>query len=282
MASAGPSTVSNRPDEGIDDIFNYNVDMEDVFRDVDVNMDAPIERQVTQKKMKDGGDELGVDEVVKITRKRQPVAKLDEDRLLSQAGIPKLRRITKERLLFKGKGHEYRDLARLLNVYQLWLDDLYPRAKFADGLAMIEKLGHKKRIQIMRREWIHEGKPQEKYMDATKELDGAMHPESGTRDRANAGDTSEVVQTSEKQPTPDSHTQNFVGGGSTESGNEETLFLPNDELDDEPPEDDLEAWLAETADDNDRNTSIVPIAARRDAKEDDFDDEEALAAMGYN
>lgn len=50
-------------------------------------------------------------------------------------------------------------MARLLNFYQLWLDDLFPRAKFADGLAMIEKLGHSKRIQTMRREWIDEEKP---------------------------------------------------------------------------------------------------------------------------
>ena len=52
-------------------------------------------------------------------------------------------------------------MARLLNAYQLWLDDLYPRAKFADGLAIIEKLGRTKRIQTMRREWIREGKPPE-------------------------------------------------------------------------------------------------------------------------
>lgn len=52
-------------------------------------------------------------------------------------------------------------MARLLNVYQLWLDDLYPRAKFADGLAIIEKIGHTKRMQTMRREWIKEGKPWE-------------------------------------------------------------------------------------------------------------------------
>ena len=52
-------------------------------------------------------------------------------------------------------------MARLLNAYQLWLDDLYPRAKFADGLAIIEKLGHTKRMQTMRREWIQEGKPRE-------------------------------------------------------------------------------------------------------------------------
>ena len=52
-------------------------------------------------------------------------------------------------------------MARLLNVYQLWLDDLYPRAKFADALAIIEKLGHTTQMQTMRREWINEGKSRE-------------------------------------------------------------------------------------------------------------------------
>ena len=46
-----------------------------------------------------------------------------------------------------------------MNFYQLWLDDLFPRAKFADGLSIIEKLGHSKRLQTMRREWIDEEKP---------------------------------------------------------------------------------------------------------------------------
>lgn len=50
-------------------------------------------------------------------------------------------------------------MQKLLSMYQLWLDDLYPRAKFADGLTIIEKLGHSKRIQMMRKEWISEGKP---------------------------------------------------------------------------------------------------------------------------
>ena len=54
-------------------------------------------------------------------------------------------------------------MARLLNAYQLWLDDLYPRAKFADGLAIIEKVGHTKRMQTMRREWINEGKSRENW-----------------------------------------------------------------------------------------------------------------------
>lgn len=54
---------------------------------------------------------------------------------------------------------QFSDLERLLTLYQLWLDDLYPRAKFNDGLAIIEKLGHSKRMQIMRREWIDAEKP---------------------------------------------------------------------------------------------------------------------------
>lgn len=57
------------------------------------------------------------------------------------------------------KNEQFSDAARLLNFYQLWLDDLYPRAKFADGLAMIEKLGHSRRLQTMRRQWIDEERP---------------------------------------------------------------------------------------------------------------------------
>ena len=56
-------------------------------------------------------------------------------------------------------GIQYGDIARMLNMYQLWLDDLYPRAKFADALAIIEKVGHTKRMQMMRKDWLDEGKP---------------------------------------------------------------------------------------------------------------------------
>lgn len=46
----------------------------------------------------------------------------------------------------------------MLSLYQLWLDDLYPKAKFKDGLTMVEKLGHTKRMQVSRRAWIDESK----------------------------------------------------------------------------------------------------------------------------
>jgi replication fork protection complex subunit Csm3/Swi3 len=49
---------------------------------------------------------LGIDEEIIITKKRIPAPKLDDQRLRSDQGIPRLRRISKERLRFKGKGHE--------------------------------------------------------------------------------------------------------------------------------------------------------------------------------
>lgn len=95
-------------------------------------------------------------------------------------------------------------------MYQLWLDDLYPRAKFADGLAIIEKLGHSKRIQMMRKEWIEEGKPK-----ATEEIDQGKNnhnEEDATtgRSEVNAEQNTPIerttMETDSETPVPDDAT----------------------------------------------------------------------------
>ena len=90
-------------------------------------------------------------------------------------------------------------MARLLNVYQLWLDDLYPRAKFADGLAIIEKLGHTKRMQTMRREFINEGKPHES-LDSFKE--GAEKSAGEQTSSKDIQDQSREIKSNERPRTP--------------------------------------------------------------------------------
>ncbi|KAK2810440.1 hypothetical protein FQN50_002929 [Emmonsiellopsis sp. PD_5] len=152
--------TDREPDTSLDDLFNYDAGLDEILGGVEQSQQTdPSNSANSNAPTAAGGAGLGLDEEIKVAPKRRPIAKLDEARLLSQAGIPKLRRTAKTKLKFKGKGHEFSDAMRLLNFYQLWLDDLYPRAKFADGLAMIEKLGHTKRIQTMRKEWIDEGKP---------------------------------------------------------------------------------------------------------------------------
>ncbi|KAL8774575.1 MAG: hypothetical protein Q9209_000948 [Squamulea sp. 1 TL-2023] len=294
MASIRPSKEPGPPAEDMDDMFDYTVD-KDVFLDVDVNMDAPSERQPMEFQPKDSGNVLGLDEQVKIIRKRQPVAKLDENRLLSQAGIPKLRRIAKNGFQFKGKGHEYRDLARLLNIYQLWLDDLYPRAKFADGLAMIEKLGHKKRIQIMRREWIHEGKPHEKDNDlgAPQKAPGTVPQRNNSGDRDTIVSQDKIFEASSTKLTPNLSQKDQDTASQQQNATEvnhatEKLYLPNNDEDDQPPEDDLDTLLAETADGSEgslfgTSNSARPQNTVLQNREFDFEDEmEAMNAWPFD
>ncbi|KAH6855373.1 chromosome segregation in meiosis protein 3 [Chaetomium sp. MPI-CAGE-AT-0009] len=104
-------------------------------------------------------DVLGIDKELDLKKKpRAPRVKLDETRLLSDKGIPKLRKMA-PRLKLKGKGHEFSDAARLLSFYQEWLDDLFPKATFLDALAMVEKTGHKTTMRNARLKWIDELKP---------------------------------------------------------------------------------------------------------------------------
>lgn len=46
-----------------------------------------------------------------------------------------------------------------MSFYQLWLDDLFPKAKFLDALSMVEKAGHKNQLRLKRIQWIDEGRP---------------------------------------------------------------------------------------------------------------------------
>ncbi|QSZ37009.1 hypothetical protein DSL72_009101 [Monilinia vaccinii-corymbosi] len=270
------------------------------------------------------GAGLGIDEEIEVSKKpRVPRVKLDEHRLLSSAGIPKLRKKAASHLKFKGKGHEYSDASRLLEFYQLWLDDLFPKAKFLDALAMVEKLGHKKMIQSARIDWINEGKPK----SSVHEDSLFDEPELPARDDDGREKTASRVApifentASERLKTPASNrdpdfddmydatpkvmrrnptaesTSVFAGGNS--------IFGPPKVVtagDDGPPDDDLDALLAEAEQERDNDEMLddddleALLAAENDmnapsqpakpnienpaqAEADDTDDMEALAEM---
>ncbi|KIW95475.1 uncharacterized protein Z519_04060 [Cladophialophora bantiana CBS 173.52] len=232
--------------------------------------------QGKRKAINDLDASLGLDEEVKVTKKRKPISKLDEARLLSAPGIPKLRADAcsgkfSQKLRLKGKGHEFSDVARLLNYYQLWLDNLYPRAKFADGLQLIEKVGHSRRLQVMRKEWIDEGKPGyirdreakktgEKEREANKETAdlyaGDRPVENGVDQEApNAGDGAE----DDSLFVPDLRTE-------ATNGNDDGLL---------PDDDDLDALLAE----QETRITMRPASALKATMNDDSEGDDDLDAL---
>jgi replication fork protection complex subunit Csm3/Swi3 len=243
-------------------------------------------------------------------------------RLLSAAGIPKLRKKAKDHLKFKGKGHEvrykqnskynalltqiqYSDASRLLAFYQLWLDDLFPKARFLDALAMVEKTGHKKRMQAMRMEWINEGRPRSSVHEDSI-FDEPFPPprEDGGKEKTAPRIAPIFEKTASERPkTPvqdaDAEMDDIYDAtpreprqtqGATDSqdslfGERPSIFGPVKaaRADDGPPEDDLDALLAEeemmraeTA-----RAQPVPTASKAPAPADNnFDDEmEAMAEM---
>ena len=149
-------------------------------------------------------------------------------------------------------------------MYQLWLDDLYPRAKFADALAIIEKVGHTKSMQMSRKDWINEGKPRR-----TTELDeDEVVPDRV--DETPAEQEMDVVASVESS-RPSGNIEHAMNGLS------KAITAPT--MGDDPDEDELDALLAEGAE----AVSITPrtLPSRPSAAEHDpFADEmEAMADM---
>ena len=188
-------------------------------------------------------------------------------------------------------------MARLLNLYQLWLDDLYPRAKFSDGLAIIEKLGHTKRMQTMRKEWINEGRPRDpaEHWETGEAKPNGQHPGPASglgkspEARPNEGRKTPVatdaldtddVDIYDATPKKDRETLNT----NRNRKSDESLFLSEDEeANSQPPDDDLDALLAEDKMKESASTAVITKEGQARAhtgQEPNFDDEmEAMAGM---
>lgn len=158
---------------------------------------------------------------------------------------------------------------------------------------MIEKLGHTKRMQAMRKEWINEGKPKETIEDAlisttnnsTEEsrisksdqaprpIDRLERPQTPAADVSNDDDLYSA--------TPNRPSNIYRTG----SAPDHSLFVSDDESGDHPPDDDLDLLLAEDS----MQDPITETKAKdhhddkgnSNSREDNFNDEmEALADMG--
>jgi replication fork protection complex subunit Csm3/Swi3 len=180
---------------------------------------------------------------------------------------------------------------------------LFPKAKFLDALTMVEKMGHKKRIQVMRMEWINEGKPfseaeslfdrpplpvreNEREKTAPRiapifEKRGSERPKTPVADDVDV-DMDDLYDATPRavRPKPSettiSQTNSLFGGDS--------LFGPGKSaVEEEPPEDELDALFAEEEilQAPSTNTQSAPAGKKLAVAQDGIDDDEmeAMAEM---
>lgn len=84
MAATDIGTRNVPPVDDMDDsLFDYDLD---VFRDVDTNMDIrAMQKPAARAERNENGAGLGIDEEIKVTKRRAPVARLDENRFVPKA-----------------------------------------------------------------------------------------------------------------------------------------------------------------------------------------------------
>jgi len=162
---------------------------------------------------------------------------------------------------------------------------------------MIEKLGHKKRIQVMRKEWIDEDRPKPAVEEEDAELvvgHGGDEAEGGEGDRdvmMGENDREQVEGRNGGNGNGESQGVRQLRSSSPLMLDDEELYAEMDgsipgvakpaEEAQEPDEDELDALLAEeTA--IERPTVAHPAAQKVPDQADDFaDDEEAMAMMDW-
>lgn len=133
-----------------------------------------------------------------------------------------------------------------MSFYQDWLDDLFPKAKFVDALAMVEKAGHNKKLQNTRVEWINEGRPKTAIIDDGGDAEVTEHTGDSTHKQADRIAPIFERSGSGRQKTPDVddlfgdeddiYKATPVGGRRSDAAAGSTG--------DEPDEDELDALMA--------------------------------------
>ncbi|CEP62778.1 Csm3p LALA0_S06e03598g [Lachancea lanzarotensis] len=92
------------------------------------------------------------------TRTRRPQVKLTAEKLLSSGGLPKIMKEAPKKTRFSSRKSSYDNLTHFLQFYQLWANDLFPKAKFHDFVTICRTLGktdkelRNYRIELVRRE----------------------------------------------------------------------------------------------------------------------------------
>jgi hypothetical protein len=194
---------------------------------------------------------------------------------------------------------QFADIAMLLGTYQLWLDALHPRSKFADALAMVEKLGHQKNLQRLRSEWINESKPKEERdeTDSDDNISVAADPgeaEAATEATAQASPQRSPLAREANIQTPETILRSGPHAHPQEQKDPNPALVPvgtQDAVMTTPNDDELDQLLAEQGDASSfgpeaRNSSnksaTIQSSTLMELDENVFaDEEEMMREMGF-
>ncbi|CCH58797.1 hypothetical protein TBLA_0A10180 [Henningerozyma blattae CBS 6284] len=86
-------------------------------------------------------DPIISDPAAVVTRTRVPQIKLTSERLLCQKGLPFIMKNAPKRIRISKRKSNYDNLSNIVQFYQLWAHELFPKARFKDFIKLTHDLG---------------------------------------------------------------------------------------------------------------------------------------------
>ncbi|KAJ3177087.1 hypothetical protein HDU85_006013 [Gaertneriomyces sp. JEL0708] len=83
-----------------------------------------------------------------VRKPREPLPKLDANRLLGPKGLPRLMTLSKKLSLHPSRSQNHKNLQKLLTFYQIWGHSLYPKLNFQTFIEQTEKKCHERRLKV--------------------------------------------------------------------------------------------------------------------------------------
>ncbi|KAI7867953.1 replication fork protection component Swi3-domain-containing protein [Spinellus fusiger] len=136
------------------------MDLNESFGELLDGLDPFQDEQTTENKVYDplapvNKRKSRTEDEQRSVRPRRVFKKLDTELLLSEKGLSRLRHEAPW-LRFKGRGYEDMDLARIIEFYQMWAHDLYPRLPLRDFSQKVLKATANERCKTMLAAWQDE------------------------------------------------------------------------------------------------------------------------------
>ncbi|CDK29918.1 unnamed protein product [Kuraishia capsulata CBS 1993] len=214
---------------------------------------------------------------------------LNTELLLSKRGLPELRRYASN---FKFKRHQpsrlrrdprrdkfvnsvaFQNLTRILQMYQVWGHNIFPKARLADFIDLVKKTGNKKEIKAYRIECIEEEVARIRGLEHGFGID--IGEDAGNGDNLkNTNSTNDNLPNRQSQSVDEDEDDEEIRRP-TRTNN---LFVGDDYDDSEPaptstsqPPDELESLLTRNNDDNLDDFDLADFAENEaDQYEDEMD-----------
>lgn len=79
-------------------------------------------------------------------KRRRPQVKLTAERLMGEKGLPYVMKHAPKRVRISKRRNAHDNLSHMIQFYQLWAHELYPKARFGDFLKLCQSLGKSDRV----------------------------------------------------------------------------------------------------------------------------------------